>query len=383
MKLIHLIVGARPNFMKMAPLYRELSLYSNRYEPQIIHTGQHYDEKMSKLFFNDLAMPEPSAYLNVGSGTQGKQTARIIERYEDLILAGDKPDLIIVAGDVNSTIACALVAKKLYIPVAHLEAGLRSYDDRMPEEINRVLTDRISDILLTPSLDANNNLEKEGIDPEKIYFVGNIMIDSLVVHQERAENSNIFHQLNMLPKEEYALVTLHRPSNVDEYEGLKMLLTSLEKIGRKIKIIFPMHPRTRKNIYDLGLSSCLNTNSDVIFTDPLGYLDFLKLEINAKFILTDSGGIQEESTYFGVPCLTLRENTERPITITEGTNQLVDLNVESIVNSSLEIIEGKVKKGTIPKYWDGKTAERIVRVLDEWFEKREEATDITENTEKI
>jgi len=370
MKLIHLIVGARPNFMKMAPLYRELSLYSNRYEPQIIHTGQHYDEKMSKLFFNDLAMPEPSAYLNVGSGTQGKQTARIIERYEELILAGDKPDLVIVAGDVNSTIACALVAKKLYIPVAHLEAGLRSYDDRMPEEINRVLTDRISDILLTPSLDANNNLEKEGIEPEKIYFVGNIMIDSLVAHQKKAENSNIFHQLNMLPKEEYALVTLHRPSNVDEYEGLKMLLTSLEKIGRKIKIIFPMHPRTRKNIYDLGLSSFLNTNSDVLFTEPLGYLDFLKLEINAKFILTDSGGIQEESTYFGVPCLTLRENTERPITITEGTNQLVDLNVESIVNSAREIIEGKVKKGKIPKYWDGKTAERVVNVLDKRFEKR-------------
>ncbi|MDD3819179.1 MAG: UDP-N-acetylglucosamine 2-epimerase (non-hydrolyzing) [Actinomycetota bacterium] len=382
MRLIHLIVGARPNFMKMAPLYRELSLSSNRYEPQIIHTGQHYDEQMSKLFFNDLAMPEPCAYLNVGSGTQGKQTARIIERYEDLILSGNKPDLVIVAGDVNSTIACALVAKKLYIPVAHLESGLRSYDDRMPEEINRVLSDRISDILLTPSLDANKNLEKEGIDPEKIYFVGNIMIDSLVAHKEKAENSNIFHQLNMLPNEKYALVTLHRPSNVDEYEGLKMLLTSLEIIGRKIKIIFPMHPRTRKNIYELGLSSFLNTNSDVIFTEPLGYLDFLKLEMNAKFILTDSGGIQEESTYFGVPCLTLRENTERPITITEGTNHLVDLNVESIVNSAREIIEGNVKKGKIPKYWDGKTAERIVKVLDEWFEKKEEATENNENTEK-
>ena len=382
MKLIHLIVGARPNFMKMAPLYKELSLYSNRYEPRIIHTGQHYDEQMSKLFFNDLAMPEPSAYLNVGSGTQGKQTARIIERYEDLILAGDKPDLVIVAGDVNSTIACALVAKKLYIPVAHLEAGLRSYDDRMPEEINRVLTDRISDILLTPSLDANKNLEKEGIDSEKIYFVGNIMIDSLVAHKEKAENSNIFHQLNMLPNEKYALVTLHRPSNVDEYEGLKMLLTSLEKIGRKIKIIFPMHPRTRKNIYDLGLSSFLNTNSDILFTDPLGYLDFLKLEMNAKFILTDSGGIQEESTYFGVPCLTLRENTERPITITEGTNHLVDLNEESIVNSAREIIEGNVKQGKIPKYWDGKTAKRIVKVLDEWFEKREEAIENTGDTKK-
>ena len=381
MRLIHLIVGARPNFMKMAPLYRELSLSSNRYEPQIIHTGQHYEEQMSKLFFNDLAMPEPSAYLNVGSGTQGKQTARIIERYEDLILSGNKPDLVIVAGDVNSTIACALVAKKLYIPVAHLEAGLRSYDDRMPEEINRVLTDRISDILLTPSQDANKNLEKEGIDPEKIYFVGNIMIDSLVAHKEKAENSNIFHQLNMVPNEKYALVTLHRPSNVDEYEGLKMLLTSLEKIGRKIKIIFPMHPRTRKNIYELGLSFFLNTDSDVIFTEPLGYLDFLKLEMNAKFILTDSGGIQEESTYFGVPCLTLRENTERPITITEGTNHLVDLNVESIVNSAREIIEGHIKQGKIPKYWDGKTAKRIVKVLDEWFEKREEATEATENTE--
>jgi len=381
MRLIHLIVGARPNFMKMAPLYRELSLSSNRYEPQIIHTGQHYDEQMSKLFFNDLAMPEPSAYLNVGSGTQGKQTARIIERYEDLILAGDKPDLVIVAGDVNSTIACALVAKKLYIPVAHLEAGLRSYDDRMPEEINRVLTDRISDLLLTPSLDANKNLEKEGIDPEKIYFVGNIMIDSLVAHKDKAENSNIFYQLNMSPNEKYALVTLHRPSNVDEYEGLKMLLTSLEKIGRKIKIIFPMHPRTRKNIYELGLSSILNTSSDILFTEPLGYLDFLKLEMNAKFILTDSGGIQEESTYFGVPCLTLRENTERPITITEGTNHLVDLNVESIVNSAREIIEGHIKQGKIPKYWDGKTAKRIVKVLDEWFEKREEATEATENTE--
>jgi UDP-N-acetylglucosamine 2-epimerase (non-hydrolysing) len=383
MRLIHLIVGARPNFMKMAPLYRELSLYSDRYEPQIIHTGQHYDEQMSKFFFNDLAMPEPSAYLNVGSGTQGKQTARIIERYEDLILAGDKPDLVIVAGDVNSTIACALVAKKLYIPVAHLEAGLRSYDDRMPEEINRVLTDRISDILLTPSLDANNNLEKEGIDPEKIYFVGNIMIDSLIAHKDKAENSNIFHQLNISPNEKYALVTLHRPSNVDDYKGLKMLLTSLEIIGRKIKIIFPMHPRTRKNIYDLGLSYFLNTNSDIIFTDPLGYLDFLKLEMNAKFILTDSGGIQEESTYFGVPCLTLRENTERPITITEGTNHLVDLNVESIVNSAREIIEGNVKKRKIPEYWDGKTAGRIVKVLDEWFDKREEATDSTKETYKI
>ncbi len=364
---IHLIVGARPNFMKMAPLYRELSLNQDKYKPLIIHTGQHYDEKMSQLFFNDLAMPKPSAYLNVGSGTQGKQTARIIERYEDLILAGDKPDLVIVAGDVNSTIACALVAKKLQIPVAHLEAGLRSYDERMPEEINRVLTDKISDILLTPSLDANENLVKEGISPEKIHFVGNIMIDSLIEHQKKAELSYIFNQLRIIQNEDYALVTLHRPSNVDEIDGLKMLLTSLAEIGKKIKIVFPMHPRTRKNIQCFGLSTYLNSNKNLIGTEPLGYLDFLKLEMNAKFILTDSGGVQEESTYFGVPCLTLRENTERPITITEGTNQLVDLNVESIVNNSIEIIEGKIKRGTVLKYWDGKTAKRVVNVLDKWL----------------
>ncbi len=246
MIVIHLIVGARPNFMKMAPLYKKLSSLQDRYKPSIIHTGQHYDEKMSRLFFDELNIPKPSAYLNVGSGTQGKQTARIIERSEDLILAGDKPDLVIVAGDVNSTIACALVAKKLQISVAHLEAGLRSYDEKMPEEINRVLTDRISDILLTPSLDANENLIKEGVNTEKIYFVGNIMIDSLVEHKKKAELSNIFDKFNMNPDESYALVTLHRPSNVDEYNGLKMLLTSLVEIGKHIKIIFPMHPRTKK-----------------------------------------------------------------------------------------------------------------------------------------
>jgi len=380
---IHLIVGARPNFMKMAPLYNELSLCQDRYKPLIIHTGQHYDEKMSQLFFNDLAMPKPSAYLNVGSGTQGKQTARIIERYEDLILAGDKPDLVIVAGDVNSTIACALVAKKLQIPVAHLEAGLRSYDERMPEEINRVLTDRISDILLTPSLDANENLINEGVNPEKIHFVGNIMIDSLIEHQMKAELSGIFDKLAISQDESYALVTLHRPTNVDECDGLKMLLSSLIEIGKHIKIIFPMHPRTKKNIQNFGLSNYVNSSKNLIITDPLGYFDFLKLEKNAKLILTDSGGVQEESTYFRVPCLTLRENTERPITITEGTNQLVDLNVTSIVTKSLEIIEGKVKQGKIPEYWDGKTAERVVTVLDKWFEKRDKATESTESTEKL
>jgi UDP-N-acetylglucosamine 2-epimerase (non-hydrolysing) len=353
--------------MKMAPLYKALKGQSDRYTPALIHTGQHYDEKMSKLFFEDLGMPEPDAYLHVGSGTHGQQTARIIERYEEYILSGNRPDLVIVAGDVNSTIACALVAKKLHIPVAHLEAGLRSFDERMPEEINRVLTDRISDLLLTPSEDGDANLLKEGVPIEKIHLVGNIMIDSLVEHRRKADSSEAMSELGIGEIEPYVLVTLHRPSNVDEVSGLEMLLNAFSEIGKQIRIIFPMHPRTSKNIERLGLSSKLAEIPNLTITEPIGYLDFMKLQMNAKFILTDSGGIQEESTFFGVPCLTLRENTERPITITEGTNQLVPLDSKSIVKYSMKILQGEVKKGTIPKYWDGKTAERVVRVLDEWF----------------
>jgi len=364
---IHLIVGARPNFMKMAPLFKELEKYSDRYQPVLVHTGQHYDEKMSQLFFNDLGMPEPEAYLQVGSGTHGKQTARIIERYEEYILSGKQPDLVIVAGDVNSTIACALVAKKLHIPVAHLEAGLRSFDERMPEEINRVLTDRISDILLTPSEDGNINLLKEGVPEDRIHMVGNIMIDSLVEHQVTAEKSQVMREVGIAEKEPYVLVTLHRPSNVDELTGLEMLLGSFHEIGKKIRIVFPMHPRTSKNIQRMGLSSILADIPNLTITEPIGYLDFMKLQMNAKFILTDSGGIQEESTFFGVPCLTLRENTERPITISEGTNRLVPLDSESIIEFSMKILKGEVKKGSIPKCWDGKTAERVVKVVDAWF----------------
>lgn len=369
-KQIHLIVGARPNFMKMAPLYKALKERDDGYIPALIHTGQHYDKKMSKLFFEDLGMPEPDAYLHVGSGTHGQQTARIIERYEEYILSGNQPDLVIVAGDVNSTIACALVAKKLHIPVAHLEAGLRSFDERMPEEINRVLTDRISDLLFTPSEDGNANLLKEGVPAEKIRLVGNIMIDSLVEHRAKAEKSEVMSELGISEQEPYALVTLHRPSNVDEVPGLEMLFSAFSEIGKQIRIIFPMHPRTSKNIERLGLSSQLAEIPNLIITEPIGYLDFMKLQMNAKFILTDSGGIQEESTFFGVPCLTLRENTERPITITEGTNQLVPLTSDSIVHYSMKILQGDVKKGTVPKYWDGKTAERVVMVLDEFFEGR-------------
>lgn len=353
--------------MKMAPLYKELSRYPESYIPRLIHTGQHYDEKMSSLFFNDLDLPEPSAYLHVGSGSHGRQTARIIERYEDYILAGNEPDMVIVAGDVNSTIACALVAKKQHIPVAHLEAGLRSFDNNMPEEINRILTDRISDILLTPSLDGNDNLISEGIDAEKIHFVGNIMIDSLVQHQSKAELSNIKNEIGLVEDQRYILVTLHRPSNVDSFDGLSTLLGAFNEIGKKQTIVFPIHPRTRKNITDLGLDKILRQNPRLIVTDPIGYLDFIKLQRDAFLILTDSGGIQEESTFFGVQCLTLRNNTERPVTITEGTNKLVSLNIDSIVEAVDSVLRGEVIRGRIPKYWDGRTAGRVESVLDSWI----------------
>lgn len=368
MKKIHLIVGARPNFMKIAPLYKELLKSPEKFNPKIIHTGQHYDEKMSKLFFEDLELPHPHYYLKVGSGTHGAQTARIIERYEELILSEDKPDLVVVPGDVNSTIACALVAKKINIPVAHVEAGLRSFDERMPEEINRVLTDRISDLLLTPSLDGNENLLNEGVDKKKIHFVGNIMIDSLIGYLDKAKGSNIISELGLKKDEEYILVTLHRPSNVDERESLEMLLSAFLEIGKRTKIIFPVHPRTKKNIVSLGLEQRLKKNKNLIVTEPLGYLDFLKLQLGAKMVLTDSGGIQEETTYFGIPCLTLRENTERPITIEEGTNKLVKLDEVSIITETENSLRLERSNQEPPQYWDGKTSQRIVKVLKEWFE---------------
>lgn len=364
---VHLVVGARPNFMKIAPLYKELSLYQEKFEPILIHTGQHYDERMSKLFFEDLRMPKPDVYLAVGSGNHGLQTARVIERYEDYVLTGCKPELVVVAGDVNSTFACAYVAKKHHINVAHLEAGLRSYDNDMPEEINRILTDRISDLLLTPSLDGNENLYKEGIDPQRVKFVGNIMIDSIIEHKKHAESSKIHHVLGLEEKQPYILVTLHRPSNVDNLEGLTTILTAFRDLSSKIKIIFPMHPRTKSNIARLQLDYLVNCNSNLIITDPIGYLDFMKLQMNASLILTDSGGIQEESTYFDIPCLTLRENTERPITITEGTNKLVKLDTQCIVSEAESVLNGNRKLGSIPKFWDGKTAGRVVKVVDEWF----------------
>ena len=363
MKKIHLVVGARPNFMKMAPLYKEFAKFPEEFEVKLIHTGQHYDERMSKFFFDDLQMPHPDEYLKVGSGTHGEQTGKIMERYEAVLLK-DKPDLVIVAGDVNSTVACGLDAAKLHIKVAHLEAGLRSFDRTMPEELNRLMTDAISDYLLTPSPDGDMNLLKEGISKEKIYFVGNIMIDSLVQYKGKAESSNILEEYKLKPHE-FVLITLHRPSNVDNKEGFLKILNAFEELSKFIKLVFPIHPRAKKQIKIFGLNEKVEKMKNLLLIDPIGYYDFIKLEMEAKFILTDSGGIQEETTYFGIPCLTLRPNTERPITIIEGTNKLVKLETEDIIKEAKEILSGKIKKGKIPKFWDGKTAERIVEIFRE------------------
>ncbi len=346
--------------MKMAPLYKEFAKFKNEFEIKLIHTGQHYDERMSKFFFDDLQMPKPDEYLEVGSGTHGKQTAKIMERYEEVLLK-DKPDLVIVAGDVNSTSACAIDAVKLHIPVAHLEAGVRSFARSMPEEINRILTDAISNYLLTPSIDGDENLLAEGVSKDKIFFVGNIMIDSLMQYQEKARNSDILDRIDV--KDDYALITLHRPSNVDNKEGLLTILNAFEEISKSISLIFPIHPRTTKQIQTFELEEKVKKMRNLHLVPPVGYYDFLKLQMDAKFILTDSGGIQEESTYFGVPCLTLRPNTERPITITQGTNTLVKLETDDIINEAKKILSGNIKKGSIPKYWDGKTAERIVKIF--------------------
>ena len=358
---IALVVGARPNFMKVGPVYFELKKHS-RYTPLLIHTGQHYDKNLSEIFFEQLGFPEPDVYLGVGSGTHGVQTAKIMIAFEQFLLQ-EKPDLVLVAGDVNSTVACAIDAVKLHIPVAHLEAGLRSYDRRMPEEINSIETDCISSMLLTPSKDADENLIREGISKEKIFLVGNAMIDSLIKYEKQAEHSKTMDELG-LEKQSYALITLHRPSNVDDRDNLEIILDAFSEISKKIPLVFPMHPRTRKQLSVFGLEEKVDAITNLKLIDPIGYLDFLKLEKYAQFVLTDSGGIQEETTVFGVPCLTLRENTERPITIELGTNQLVELNKDVIIQKVTAILNGTYKKGSIPPLWDGHAAQRIVQVMD-------------------
>ncbi len=363
---IILVGGARPNFMKVAPVYKELKKYSC-FKPIIVHTGQHYDKEMSGLFFRDLQLPRPDIYLGVGSGNHGEQTAKIMIGFENVCM-DLKPDLVIVVGDVNSTIACALVAVKLMIPVAHIEAGLRSFDRTMPEEINRLLTDQISDYLFTTCRDANENLRREGIPEHRIFFVGNVMIDTLKEHLIIARRLKMWQNLG-LKKGHYCVLTLHRPSNVDNEKILQDIMDGITEVSKILPVVFPVHPRTSARfdhihflVYDREF------DKGILFIKPLGYLEFLSLMADARFVLTDSGGIQEETTILGIPCLTLRENTERPITITQGTNTLVGIEKKAILKEVKNILHrttdsDSLVKNRIPELWDGKAASRIAKTL--------------------
>ncbi len=357
MKIIS-VVGARPNFMKVAPIHRAFKKYDN-VEHLICHTGQHYDEKMSKVFFDELELPKPDFYLGVGSGSHAEQTANVMMKFEKVLLE-EKPDLVIVVGDVNSTIACSLTAVKLHIKTVHVEAGLRSNDRHMPEEINRLLTDAIADYLFITEKSGMENLKREGVPDEKVFFVGNVMIDSLVHFLEKTKDDETLEKYSV-EASNYVLVTLHRPSNVDEPEELKKLFNLLNNVAEKRKVIFPIHPRTKNNLDRFNISSHLSEN--IILTDPIGYLDFLALMKNAELIITDSGGIQEESTYLGVQCITLRKNTERPSTVEVGTNQLLGNDLEKAEKAALDVLGGKKKEGSVPELWDGKAAERIAEIL--------------------
>ena len=355
------VVGARPNFMKIAPLLAEMNRRPEIIEPILIHTGQHYDDSMNDSFFRELDIPRPDINLEIGSGTHAGQTGRIMIELEPA-LARFKPDWVIVVGDVNSTMAATLVAAKMNIRVAHVEAGLRSRDRTMPEEINRLVTDAVADLLLTPSPDADQNLIREGISPEKIVFVGNIMIDTLHQSLEMSRASDLLGRLELEPGK-YCAMTLHRPSNVDDQQTLAGILGALAEIQREIPVVFPMHPRTRARISEFGLSQCFASMPNLVVTEPLGYLDFLSLYSNSKMVLTDSGGIQEETTVLGIPCLTLRDTTERPITMTEGTNRLVGNHPNRIKQEAFEVLKGERRPGRVPELWDGKTAGRIVDAI--------------------
>jgi len=358
MKKIVFIVGARPNYMKIFPLWKAIGKDAF-FKPVVIHTGQHYDRQMYDVFFDDLKLPVPDVYLGVGSGGHGEQTGKIMSALEP-VLKDQRPDIVIVVGDVNSTIAGALVSVKLGIPVAHIEAGLRSFDRSMPEEINRVVTDAVSDLLFTSCRDAGENLLHEGISGDKIFFVGNIMIDSLVMNIRQAESSKVLDTLK-LPSHKYIVVTLHRPSNVDLPQNLKLILEKLSTIAKQYPVIFPMHPRTKKQIQSDGFSM---GSPDLHMIEPLGYLDFLRLMSQASLVITDSGGIQEETSFLGIPCLTLRPNTERPITVTQGTNKLIDLYSGDIIAESISALNKRVKFIPEIEMWDGKTAERILKILE-------------------
>lgn len=356
--LIHLIAAARPNFMKIAPLQHALARESWA-DVRIIHTGQHYDVNMSDAFFQDLDIADPDVHLGVGSGSHAEQTGRVMIAYEKVLLE-QHPDLVVVVGDVNSTVAATLASVKLGIKVAHLEAGLRSFDRTMPEEVNRIVTDALADMLWTPSPDGDENLIREGVDCEKIIMVGNIMIDSLEMLRAKIEQQAVFKEFGVRPGE-YGLVTLHRPSNVDDPEVLEAACARLVRIAKKIPLVFPVHPRTRKNLEQGGLMPLLEKCENIFLPDPLRYIRFMNLLFNAALVITDSGGVQEETTYLGIPCLTIRPNTERPITIHQGTNRLCTLDdIEGLVAS---VLSGTAGHGSIPELWDGHTAQRVVEAI--------------------
>jgi UDP-N-acetylglucosamine 2-epimerase (non-hydrolysing) len=356
MHVLH-VVGARPNFMKAAPLYSTLLQYGHK--QTLIHTGQHYDVQMSGVFFKQLGIPDPDDNLNVGSASHAQQTAAIVSRFEPVVLAR-RPDIVLVYGDVNSTVGAALVCSKLGIPVGHVEAGLRSFDRSMPEETNRLLTDQLADMLFTPSTDGNDNLAKEGIAKDKIFFVGNVMIDTLIKLLPTADE--LFPSLKVtFPLDTFGVITLHRPSNVDDEAAFPQILDVLDDLSRELPLIFPVHPRTRSK----WAARLNDTQRGLHVIDPLGYVEFLALQKNATLIVTDSGGIQEESTYLGVPCLTLRHNTERPVTVTMGTNVLIGRDWELLRKCFRSVLNGSFKKREMPPLWDGKTAVRIAEILSQ------------------
>lgn len=357
MKILH-VVGARPNFMKVAPIMAEMARRPGIFQQVLVHTGQHYDFQLSEVFFGDLEMTPPDEFLNVGSGTHAQQTARIMHTFEP-VLARHNPDWVIVVGDVNSTLACALVCSKMGVRVAHVEAGLRSHDRTMPEEINRLLTDQISELLFTPSLDADENLRREGIAADKIRFVGNVMIDSLVRVLPQAAQRPIVRQMGLEPRQ-FVLATLHRPANVDDPKVLREIVWALLRIGERWPVIFPVHPRTRTSLASLELPQI---EGRLRLLTPLGYMDFLALMQSAKLVVTDSGGVQEETTYLGIPCLTVRPNTERPITVDQGTNRLVAARRDAIVAAAQETTAAPSQNRRIPPLWDGTAARRIADVM--------------------
>jgi UDP-N-acetylglucosamine 2-epimerase (non-hydrolysing) len=363
MRLISIIAGARPNFMKIAPLIDAIKFaqkQGNNIDYRLIHTGQHYDEKMSKSFFHELQIPEPDVNLECGGGTQAEQTAAIMIKFEQELIQNPS-NLVLVVGDVTSTMACAIVAQKLHVKVAHVEAGIRSGDWAMPEEINRLVTDSITNYFFTTTELANNNLTNAGIDKSRIYFVGNTMIDTLLKQIPRLKKPSLFDSEN-LKSGDYFMLTLHRPANVDDEENLSKLLHEIIKNSNNLPIIFPVHPRTRKQIDNLKIAY-----TNLILTEPLGYLEFNFLVKNAKAVITDSGGITEETTVLGIPCMTLRDTTERPETCTIGTNELIGTNPKAIKPAMEKLLNGEWKKGSVPELWDGKTSERIIKHLIELF----------------